>query len=94
MKKKKTEKPKLNMPLRRQSFSDFSQSYSGGLSKNKLSYNERMRRRRTLMKVLAVLGFIAVFIIGYLTVSVMLDISKIPPESSPGSIIFELPLPS
>jgi len=89
MKKKKTEKSTYNMPQRRQSFSDFSQSYSSGLSKNKISYNEKMRRRRTIMRVLAVLGFIAVFVAGYLTISVMLDLSKIPPETSPASIASE-----
>lgn len=71
------------MPQRRQSFSDFSQSYAGGLNRNKLSYSDRARRRKTLIKVLTVLAFIAIFIAGYVTISIMLDLSSTPPETVP-----------
>lgn len=78
-KKKKTSK--YNLPARTQNFSDFSQSYKDNYNRNKRSYSEKMRRRQILKRVLVVLGFMALFIVGYLIVSTMLNISKIPPES-------------
>ena len=86
MKKKPVKKPAYNIPLRRQSFSDFSQSYAGGQNRNKLSYSDRVRRRNKITKILAVLALIAIFIAAYLIISIMLDISKTPPESAPASI--------
>ena len=68
--------------MRRQSFSDFSQSYSGGLNRNKRSYSEKMRRRKTLMRVLVVFGIVALFILGYIIISVMLNLSQLPPETA------------
>jgi hypothetical protein len=82
MKNKQTKNNKYAMPLRRQSFSDFSQSYSNGLSNNKLSYGDKMRRRAAIKRVLVILGFVALFFIGYLIISVMLNISKLPPETA------------
>lgn len=79
--KKKT-KSQYNLPARSQSFTDFSPSYKGGLNRNKRSYSERMRQRKTLKHVFVALGIVALFIVGYLIVSVMLNISKIPPETA------------
>lgn len=81
-KNRKKNDSKYKMPTRNQSFSDFSQSYTGGRNRNKLSYSEKMQRRKTLKQVFIVLGFVALFILGYLIVSVLLNISKIPPETS------------
>ena len=86
MKKKPVKKTGNNKPLRRQSFSDFSQSYAGGLNRNKLSYGDRVRRRKKITRILLVLAFIAIFIAGYLIISIMLDLSKTPAESAPASI--------
>ncbi len=82
MHKEKTSKAKYNLPTRNQSFTGFSQSYADKYNRNKLSYSQRMQRRKTLKRVLITLGFIALFIVGYLIVSVMLNISKIPPEAA------------
>lgn len=86
MKKKSDKKPHYNIPLRRQSFSDFSQSYAGGLNRNKLSYSDRVRRRKMITRILLVIALIAIFIAGYLFISIMLDISKTPPGSAPALI--------
>ena len=80
LKKKTTSK--YGLPARRQSFTDFSQSYAGGLNRNKRTYGEKMQRQKTIKRVLAVLGLIALFVLGYLIVSIMLNISKIPPETA------------
>lgn len=81
-KKKKHHKSNYSMPLHNRSFTGFSQSYASVLSRSKLSYSERMRRRKILKRVFIALGFIALFSLGYLIVSVMLNISKIPPETT------------
>ncbi|HZK38550.1 MAG TPA: hypothetical protein VFD23_00175 [Clostridia bacterium] len=81
VKKKRQSTSKYNLPTRKQSFTGFSQSYTGKHNQRKLSYSERMRRRKILKRVLVVLGFVALFIVGYLIVSVMLNISEIPPEA-------------
>lgn len=81
-KTKKKKKSEYNLPARNQSFTGFSQSYADGLNRKKRSYSEKMRRRNTLKRVLIVLGFIALFFLGYLVVSVMLNISKIPLETA------------
>lgn len=82
MKLKKKTTIKYDRPMRRQSFSDFSQSYSGGLNRNKRSYSEKLRRRKTLMRVLVVFGIVALFILGYIIISVMLNLSQLPPETA------------
>lgn len=79
--KKKTNS-KYDLPARHQSFTDFSTAYRGGLSRNKRSYSERMRQRKTLKHVFIVLGIVALFIVGYLIVSVMLKISQTPIETT------------
>ncbi len=81
-KKKKDGKSAYNSPGRKQSFTDFSQSYVGKHNQKKLSYSEKMRRWQILKRVLVALGLVALFIVGYLIVSVMLNISKIPPETA------------
>jgi hypothetical protein len=85
--KKKTKekiksKSKPNAPLRRQSLTGFSQSYSDGLNGNKRSYNEIVQRRKLLKRVLIALGLATLFFVGYLVISIMLRISQLPPESA------------
>lgn len=93
MKKNKPVKRRgYGIPLRRQSFSDFSQSYKGGLNRNKLSYSDRVRRRKMITRILLVIALIAIFIAGYLIISILLDLSQTPPGSAPAFIAPLLPL--
>lgn len=87
MKIKKKNKSKYNLPTQTRSFTGFSQSYANGLGRKKLSYGEKMHRRKMLKRVFIVLGFVALFVLGYLIVSVMLNISKIPADSVAAFIV-------
>lgn len=57
----------------------FKHRYTGPDYSKKLSYGEKQRRRRRLFLIIFLLGFIVFFITGYIIMSVLLDISHMPP---------------
>ncbi|MEI6578031.1 MAG: hypothetical protein WCN92_01055 [Eubacteriales bacterium] len=82
---------KHNIPSKKKSFSDFSQSYSDGLNGNKLSYNEKMKRLNIVKWVLISLGILAIFIVAYIFTNVMLNISQKPIETTTATLLSSLP---
>jgi len=84
-----SKKSKYNVPQQRKSFYDFSQSYAGGLNGNKLSYGEKMKRRRIVKWVLSFAGIAAIFTFAFIFTTVMLDVSQRPVETTGASHIAE-----
>lgn len=79
---KRADKTNLETARHRHGFSGFSQSYPGGLDGKKISYTEKMRRRKTMRWTLIAVGIIALFIAGFIMTDVLLEISKSPPETT------------
>jgi hypothetical protein len=79
---KREKKTKYNVPQQRKSFYDFSQSYAGGLNGNRLSYSEKVKRRRIVKWVLSFAGIAVIFVVAFIFTNVMLDISQKPVETT------------
>lgn len=82
---------KHNVSNRRKSFSGFSPSYTGGLNGNQQSYSEKMRRRTIVKRALIVAGIITLFILAFLFMDVMLNISQKPVDTASAFITPNLP---
>jgi len=63
---------------RHSSYTGFSSSYPGGSLGRRTSYTEKMRRRKIIKTVLAVVGVCAIITVGYFITDVFLDVSELP----------------
>ncbi|MEG1887279.1 MAG: putative glycoside hydrolase [Oscillospiraceae bacterium] len=80
--RKRNDKSYTNEYARKHSsYTEFSHSYPGGAMGKRMSYTEKVRRKRIIKTVLAVVGVIAVVTAGYFVTDVLLNVSELPKQA-------------
>ncbi len=81
MKKRKGSKYNHN-PSRQSSYTGFSSSYPGSSFGRRVSYSEKVRRRKILKVISSAVGLIAVLTFGFFIVDFMLNVSELPVKTT------------